>query len=95
VTLDRPAAEAKSVLASIPGVTAVTPIDEEGGHRRLALTVEDARAAAPAAARAIAERGWNLFGLEPERRDLEALFRAISEAGTAADLQTAQGAAHV
>ena len=95
VTLDRPALEAQGLLASIPGVTAVTPIDEEGGHRRFALTVEDARAAAPAAARAIAERGWDLYGLEPERRDLEALFRAISDAGAAADSQAVQETAHV
>ncbi len=95
VTLDRPAAEAQDLLASLPGVTAVTPIDESGGRRRLALTVADARAAAPAVARAIAERGWDLFGLEPERRDLEALFRAISETGAATDAETSAEAAHV
>jgi ABC-2 type transport system ATP-binding protein len=95
VTLDRPAAEAKDALAALPGVSAATPLDDEGGRHRLALTVEDARAAAPAVARAIAERGWDLYGLEPERRDLEALFRAISETGAAADAATAAEAAHV
>jgi ABC-2 type transport system ATP-binding protein len=83
VSLAREATEAKALLAALPGVAAVEAVDEEQGRQRLALTVEDARAWAPRVARAIADRGWDLFGLEPERRDLEALFRTISEAGPA------------
>jgi ABC-2 type transport system ATP-binding protein len=68
------------MLAALPGVGAVTLLDTDAGRRRFALTVADARSAAPAVARAVGAQGWDLFGLEPERRDLEALFRAISGA---------------
>lgn len=97
VTLDRTASEAAPVLAALPGVTAVELLDEESGRRRFALSLEGAGAAAPAIARAIGARDWDLFGLEPERRDLEALFRAVSgAAASAADpAKTFKEAAHV
>jgi ABC-2 type transport system ATP-binding protein len=90
VTLDRPAAEAAPVLSALPGVSGVELVDEAAGRHCFALSLEDAAAAAPAVARAMADQGWNLFGLEPERRDLEALFRAVSGAATPADAPSAQ-----
>ena len=83
VTLDRPAAQAAPMLGALPGVSAVTPVDAEAGRSRFALTLGEAEAveaAAPAVARAIGAHGWDLYALEPERRDLEALFRAVSDA---------------
>jgi ABC-2 type transport system ATP-binding protein len=83
VTLDRPVAEAVSMLGALPGVSAVTPIGDDAERSRFALTLAEAegiQAAAPAVARAIGARGWDLYALEPERRDLEALFRAVSDA---------------
>lgn len=94
VTLDRRAAEAGALLAAVAGVTAVEPLESSHGRQRLALQVNDVGAAAPGVARAIAERGWDLFGLEPERRDLEALFRTVSESGPAGTDREAE-AAHV
>ena len=87
VTLDRPAAEAAPMLGALPGVSAVTPVDTDTGRSRFALTLAEVAAvesAAPAVARAIGARGWNLYALEPERRDLEALFRAVSDAALTA-----------
>jgi len=81
VTLDRAPAEAEPKLAAIPGVTGVTLHADDGERRCFALQTLDPRAAAPAVARAVTEMGWDLYVLEPERRDLEALFRAISGSG--------------
>jgi len=78
VTLDRTPAEAEPKLGGIPGVTGVTLVADDGERRCFALQTLDPRAAAPAVARAVTEMGWDLYVLEPERRDLEALFRAIS-----------------
>ena len=90
VTLDRPAAEAVPLLSALSGVSGVELVDEGAGRHCFALSLEDAAAAAPAIARAMADQGWNLFGLEPERRDLEALFRAVSGAASPADAPSAQ-----
>lgn len=78
VTLDRPAAEAESLLTAIPGVTAVTTLGAEQGLTYFAVSTADPRALAPLVAKAVAERDWALYGLEPERRDLEDLFGAVT-----------------
>jgi ABC-2 type transport system ATP-binding protein len=97
VTLDRPPAEVGPLIADIAGVRSWTPLDGQGERRRYALETEDADAAAPTLARAIADTGWPLYGLHREGRDLEALFREVS-LGTGATVQqpaTGQGVAHV
>ena len=81
VTLDRIPAEAEPALAGLAGVTGVTLLEDDGERRRFALEIPDARAAAPAVARAVTGKGWALYGLEPERRDLEALFGEINDSG--------------
>ena len=86
------------MLAALPGVNAVDVLDTDAELSRFALSMADARAAAPAVAQAISARGWALFGLEPERRDLEALFRAVSGTATPSNtdsVQTDQEAVHV
>ncbi|WP_295455372.1 ATP-binding cassette domain-containing protein [uncultured Thiodictyon sp.] len=95
VTLDRPAAEGEAMLAALPGVSAATLLDTDAACHRFALTLADAQAAAPGVARAVAARGWDLFALEPERRDLEALFRAISESAQLTPIAAPKEAAHV
>jgi hypothetical protein len=84
VTLDRTPAEAEPVLAGLAGISAVTRLDADGARRRFALETADAGVAAPVVARAVGARGWDLFGLEPERRDLEALFGAVTATEDAA-----------
>jgi ABC-2 type transport system ATP-binding protein len=78
VTLDRTPPEAEPVLAGLAGISAVTRLDADGERRRFALETADVQAAAPVVARAVGAQGWDLFGLEPERRDLEALFGAVT-----------------
>lgn len=78
LTLDRTPAEAQPMLAALPGVESVTLSEDTGEQRSYALTLAEPVSAAPAVARAVAERGWALYALAPERRDLEALFGAVS-----------------
>ncbi len=95
VTLDRTAGEARPMLGALPGVNAVTLLDSDAEQHRFALTVADAGAAAPAVARAVGAHGWDLFALEPERRDLEALFRAVSDSAAISGTAAPKEAAHV
>lgn len=103
VTLDRSPAEAEPVLAALPGVAGVALLEDDGQRRCFALDGADPRLAGPAVARAVTGAGWDLFGLEAERRDLEALFGAISEGAGSAEVTgtrrgaeaSAQEAAHV
>ena len=95
VTLDRTAGEAQPMLGGLPGVSGVTLLDSDAEQHRFALTVADAGAAAPAVARAVGAHGWDLFALEPERRDLEALFRAVSDSAALSGTAAPKEAAHV
>jgi len=78
VTLDRPPAEVGPLLGGLSGVAAWSVLDAQGARRRYALDTEDADAAAPALARAVADAGWALYALQPEGRDLEGLFREVN-----------------
>ena len=84
VTLDRSPSEVTGALKGLDGLTGVSHLDDDGARRRYALATEDPAALAPSVARAVAERGWALYGLETERRDLEALFGAVSGASAPA-----------
>ena len=78
VTLDRAPAEAEPVLSGVTGIAGATLLDRDGDLRRYALETTDPRAAAPAVARTVSDHHWSLFGLAPERQDLEALFGAVT-----------------
>lgn len=91
VTLDRPLSEAEPILAALPGVSGVALLEDDGRRRRFALEGGDLHALGPAVARAVTGAGWDLFGLEPERRDLEALFGAVSEGEGAPEARSMYG----
>jgi ABC-2 type transport system ATP-binding protein len=78
VSLDRPVSEVREVLGALDEVEAVTHLDDNGVRRRFALTTADPERLAPRVAHVVAQRGWGLYGLAPERRDLEALFGAVA-----------------
>jgi ABC-2 type transport system ATP-binding protein len=78
VTLDRPVSEVRDTLGALDGVTGVVHLDDQGVRRRFAVRTDNPHELAPRVAHLVSERGWALYGLAPERRDLEALFGAVS-----------------
>ena len=79
--------EAQELLARIAGVAAVSGRGTANGRSEYLL---DAREdIAPAVASAVHAAGLKLYGLRPERRDLETVFHEVNDAGIAA------GAGHV
>jgi len=94
VTLDRSVSEVEEVLGALDGVGEVAHLDDEGVRRRFALTTADPARLAPRVAHLVSQRGWGLYGLTPERRDLEALFTALVEQYPAAPPRRADVASH-
>ncbi|NEX20312.1 ATP-binding cassette domain-containing protein [Thiorhodococcus mannitoliphagus] len=78
VSLDRDPDEVQPILAKLAGVSSVSVLDADAGLRRFALETADLRATSPLVAQAVSQQGWPLYGLEPERQDLEALFGAVT-----------------
>lgn len=86
VTLDRPAAEVTRRLGDLSGVSACQALDGDGDatrHRYL-LEAADPDATAPLVARAVADAGWPLYGLQREGQSLETLFREVNARGETA-----------
>ncbi len=80
--------EARDTLTRVDGVAAVEDRGEADGRRHYALDApEDA---APAVADALAAAGRRLYALQPERRDLEAVFAEVN-AGEAPVKEVAHG----
>jgi ABC-2 type transport system ATP-binding protein len=71
--------EAQAMLAGLAGVTRVERLSAAPGRACYALAgTGSAEQLAPVAAAAVARAGWNLYGLGPEARDLEKIFRDIN-----------------
>ncbi len=65
----------------LEGVTQVDQLSAENGQACFALTgTSSARELAPVIANAVISRGWPLYGLEPEARNLEKIFSEINMA---------------
>lgn len=79
VSLDQPPNQAEQVLADLAAVTSVEHLGTLNGRHRYALDTDDPGGAAPLVARSVGAAGWDLYGLQPEVRDLEALFGAVNE----------------
>jgi ABC-2 type transport system ATP-binding protein len=78
VTADGSPERVQPVLGGVEGVSAVRHVEAVDGVHRYALDTADPSAAAPQVARAVMDGGLRLFGLEPERRDLETVFGEIN-----------------
>ncbi len=71
--------EAIALLSGVEGVTKVEFLPVATGPACFALSgVRPARELAPAVAAAVNGWGWNLYGLEPESRNLEKVFSEIN-----------------
>jgi len=78
VSLEQAPAQATPILMDLDPVTAVEQLGTLDGCYRYALDTADPAATAPLVARAVSGAGWDLYGLQPEVRDLETLFGAVS-----------------
>jgi ABC-2 type transport system ATP-binding protein len=71
--------EAVPWFQRLEGVTRVDRLSAEDGWACFGLTgIPSARELAPMIASAVTGRGWNLYGLEPEARNLEKIFSEIN-----------------
>nr|MBS0019663.1 ABC transporter ATP-binding protein [Gammaproteobacteria bacterium] len=77
VTLDQGEAIARPVLEGIEGVAKVTLEQSVDGRYRYAL--QSAEGTAPKVSAVLQQAGLALYGLWPERRDLETLYAEVNE----------------
>jgi ABC-2 type transport system ATP-binding protein len=78
ITVDRPLSEVSEGLTGIEGAREITHVGDDGLRRTYAVHTDEPLRLAPAVAATAASKGWALYALTPERRDLEALFSAVS-----------------
>lgn len=81
LSIDKSPAEALSLLQSLNGVVAVEPLDHPGSEYHYALSPngEGVHALAPSVAKRLVEKGYQIYSLAPELRDLERVFREANE----------------
>lgn len=81
LSIDKPPAEATAFLQTLNGVIAVEPLGQPGGEYHYALSTngEGVHALAPLVARRLVEKGYLIYSLAPELRDLERVFREANE----------------
>lgn len=80
VTLDEQP-DAAACLGALDAITQVDSLPAAEGRACFALSgLQPAADLAPTVAAAVVGRGWNLYGLEPESRNLEKIFSAINAA---------------
>jgi len=79
VALDRGPGDALAMLQQVKGVKGVSHLHASDGQHHYALELNGGAPAetAAAVARSVAEKGFALFALHPETRDLETVFRQI------------------
>lgn len=81
LTTDAEPASAQEAFGAVPGVVRVEPLGGAAGRQRYAVVAEDdATSLAPEVARRAHEGGYALYALEPESRDLEAVYAEVNAA---------------
>ena len=84
VLLEQDPKQATPVLMGLDPITAVEHLGSTNGCHHYALDTVDPDGTAPLVARSVGDAGWDLYGLQPEVRDLETLYGAVSEQQEAA-----------
>ncbi|MDD9951572.1 MAG: ATP-binding cassette domain-containing protein [Zetaproteobacteria bacterium] len=87
IALDRNPDEARSVLGAISGVAEISHEQPTSGNTwnyRLKPAADDQNLSA-VIAKTVVDKGWNLYGLSREKRNLESIFRDVNagQGGTA------------
>ncbi len=81
LTTDAEPAQASETFVAVPGVASVEALGASAGRHRYAVVAEDdAASLAPAVARRAHEAGYALYALEPESRDLDAVYTEVNAA---------------
>ncbi|MFK7871643.1 MAG: ABC transporter ATP-binding protein [Oligoflexales bacterium] len=78
--LKQPSSEVSPFLSEMPGVEDVSLVSEHDGFYRYAIrsTEVGRRDLAPNLVRKVTEKGWDLYQVAPEVRDLETVFRDVN-----------------
>jgi len=81
VTVDAPPERMLDLMASVEGIGAVDMVEDSEVGRRYALNLSEGGSfgdTAPRIADRVTKEGIRLYGLQPEKRDLETVFGEIS-----------------
>jgi ABC-2 type transport system ATP-binding protein len=79
LTTDADPAPAQETFGAVPGVVRVEPLGGASGRQRYAVVAaDDASSLAPEVARRAHQAGYALYALEPESRDLEAVYAEVN-----------------
>ena len=87
VTLDAAPAKGVGLLKDVQSVEDVEHLSEDDFGHKYALKVNGLglKGTAPLVAKAVTEQGFNLYTLQPEQRDLEAVFADINSMARAGE----------
>ncbi len=79
LTTDAEPSSAQETFGAVPGVVRVEPLGGASGRQRYAVVADDdATSLAPEVARRAHQAGYALYALEPESRDLEAVYAEVN-----------------
>ncbi|MCB0338042.1 MAG: ATP-binding cassette domain-containing protein [Bdellovibrionales bacterium] len=82
VSLNQKEEVVSSELRKVKGVARVKRDVASNGHQNYVLDLNvRSDEVSPLVAKLVVEKGWDLYNLYPEQRDLEAIFRDISKTG--------------
>lgn len=88
ISLREDLASVKQTLESVSGVHSVAPLSSSDSLNHFSVRITgDYDAVAPHIAKAVVNKGWNLYRLEGEHRDLESVFNEVN--------RVSKGVAHV
>jgi ABC-2 type transport system ATP-binding protein len=72
-------AEVQSLTSQIKGISSVTLESQEGAVHRYSIEVEtNASAMAPSIARSVLAKGWDLYQINSEFKNLESVFKEVN-----------------
>jgi len=79
--LETSGTDAAKTLQSVDGIVSAESLAEQGSYRLALEENADLRSLSAAVAKAVITAGEALYRLQPELRDLESLFRQVSQTG--------------
>jgi ABC-2 type transport system ATP-binding protein len=78
IQVDAPGANVPATLATVPGVTRVTPADQRSDSGAFEVESERGRDVRRELAREVVQHGWGLLELRPMRMSLEEIFLQVT-----------------